>query len=749
MKRSNFSVIGKPGLHDKQSVDCACGINVMADDVFLGTKLFAAQLGSKYAYCKVTKIDASKALALPGVVAVVDHTEVPGWSDVKLFQNDGVACVAATSQNIAMRALELIDVTYEQRTAVIDPDEAMKPGASLTGIYPDSNTNTRTEVNRGNLEAGFKAAEVTVEYDLGYSNPHPPPAMGGGSCTAWWTKEDEVNIFVDTQNIHSECRGVAASFKLPYNKVRGWTKGNGTGMGSGRVPIIPQAVALAKKTGRPVALHADRNLQQRNGGHQFPIKSKTKIGAKKDGTITAVDFTYWADQGINTGAPITGGHQLWQHIFPIPNAHFKCIGIATNTTMRWHYRCVAHPGGSFNMNLALDKLAGELKMDPVALRQKNFAEPGGPVMDTTKPQPYSLDTMKERFAEVVTLMNYDKKKHEHGKNNVLPDGRLHGIAITGHRDGHGGGPSTGRGALVHMRPDGTAWTNLGMSRVGAGTPSLHCHIIAEVLGIDYEDVGCTFGEYHVSPDGGSQTGSSNTPSHGAAVYVAAMDAQAQLFATAAGMFTPKVSPEDLDAANRKIFLKTDPTKFVTHAAVCAKNPRIIGKASDNWGPTLTRPHYGYKEGDEATQLPVCVTGIEVAVDPETGEVEITNLTYLTDIGRIMFHEGAFSQAEAGCDHVVAQSIYWDSVWDIPTGYLLTDHLWQTPMPTSLDLPLEAYHPYLREGDSATGPFGATGMGEPCSGNHNAVNMAVCNAIGTYITTGPLRPWIVLKAMGKV
>jgi len=214
------------------------------------------------------------------------------------------------------------------------------------------------------------------------------------------------------------------------------------------------------------------------------------------------------------------------------------------------------------------------------------------------------------------------------------------------------------------------------------------------------------------------------------------------------MFDPPVNPEDLDAADRKIFKIADPTQFLTHAEVCARNSRIIGHATDNWGSTLTREHFGYAVGDPGDQKVPCVSGVEVAVDPETGEVEVLKLCYLTDVGRIIFNEGAYGQAEAGCDHVMAQAIYWDQIWDKSTGYMLNGNFWQSRHPTSLDLPIENYMPELREGDSACGPYGATGMGEPAAGNHNTVSLAVSNAIGNYIIEGPLHPWVVLKAMGK-
>jgi len=398
------------------------------------------------------------------------------------------------------------------------------------------------------------------------------------------------------------------------------------------------------------------------------------------------------------------------------------------------------------MNTALNKLADELDMDPCELRLKNRVEPGGLANDSS-PRPYSLDTMKERFQEVMDLMNWSQKWHRNGENNVMDDGRLHGIAISGHRDSHGGGPFPGRAAIVHMRGDGTAYINAGISRTGGGTNSAHCHIVAERLGLTYDNVNTgTYGDTGATADGGMQAASSNVTATGSAFYIAASDAREQLLATAAGMFDPPVNPEDLDAAENKIFLKSDETKFLSHGEVCARNSRIIGHATDNWGGTLTREHYGFPAGSPATQLPVCVSGAEVAVDPETGEIEILKLCYLTDIGRIIFHQGAYGQAEAGCDHVMAQAMYWDQIWDKSTGYMLNSYFWQSRFPTSLDLPIEAYDPQLREGDSANGPYGATGMGEPAAGNHNVISLAAANAIGEYITSGPLYPWKVIDAL---
>jgi len=337
MKREGFTVLGKEGQHDKQGVEVVTGTIEVADDVFLGQKLFAAQLGSKHAHCKVLSVDASEALAMPGVVEVVDYTEVPGWSEDIFYVGAPIAAVAATSQNIAMAALEKIKVEYETRPAVIDPEEAMKDQV-LVGLWPTSNMDVRTDFTRDGTDPdAFLDADVDFETEIGYSNNHSNHPLEGGNCTAWWNG-DSLYAWISTQNPHGEHNGFAGTFNLPRNKVRVFTHGNGAGFGSGRAATGTVAAVLARKTGKIVSFHIDRKHQFENGAKQFATKSKTRIGAMEDGTIIALDFEWTTDQGMNSRAPMTDSNVPWQHAFKIPNAHFKGTGVATNTVPRSYYR---------------------------------------------------------------------------------------------------------------------------------------------------------------------------------------------------------------------------------------------------------------------------------------------------------------------------------------------------------------------------------------------------------------------------
>jgi CO/xanthine dehydrogenase Mo-binding subunit len=739
-----YKVIGQPGLLDKQAAECVTGKIEIANDVWMGQKLIAKVLGSPHAHAKIKSIDVAAALALKGVEAIVDYTEVAGWSDTLYCIGAPIAAVAAVDEDTCFQAMKLIKVEYEILPGVISPDDAIKPNAPLVGLWPDGNMHERTNVKWGDVDNALKDADVVVSDVSGWSTKHFNQMIGGGNCTAWWVG-DELYAWVDTQNPHGEHSGFAGSLKMPHNRIRVFTHGNGGGFGSGRVNAQMPAAALAKKTGKVVSLFEDKNYQFSFGQHQFALRSDIQIGAKKDGTITAIKAQYWGDQGTTTSTPLTDCHLPLAITFNSPNASYVVNGILTNTAGSSYYRCVAHPGGAFLMNIAVTKMAEKLNMDPLEFRLKNLVQPGS--KDLLTGNVHAMCTIKETLQAAADAVGYASKKHAPGAR-TLADGRKHGIAVTGHLDGHGG-YSPGRGAIITLRKDGTCYINAGISRVGPGTNTAHCHFVAETLGLKYDDVRVgDYGNTAVTADGGMQAGSTNTTCTGAAFTMAARDALVQVKQTAAAMFTPAVTPEDLDVGDSKVFLKSDPTKFKTYAEVCARNGFIIGRGVA-WPATLQRAVGNSPVGTPCTQRPACAAAAEVAVDTDTGIIEILSYAGVTDVGQIVYNQGMYAQAEAGIEHMLAQGIYWDIIVDSATGAVLNPCFLNHRYPTSLDLPLDKMSPVVLEGNSAVGPYGATGSGEPVSSNYAAISQAVYNAIGVWITDSPMHPWKILKALGKV
>ncbi|MDO8715709.1 MAG: xanthine dehydrogenase family protein, partial [Dehalococcoidales bacterium] len=562
---SELAVIGKRN-QDYVADDIVRGEHIFAEDINRPGKLYARILGSKYAKAKITGINTSKAEALEGVKAVITYKEVSTWSDQMLCVDQEIAAVAAVDEDTAERALDLIEVTYDVQVPVIDPDEAMKPSAPNTGVFANTNvTPTPSNVTYGDVAKGFTEADVVMEEEFGYVARHTHNQIEPFVATVWWEGND-CFIWITTQNPFGHKAalqaGLAASLKVPVplNRVHIYNHGTGGGFGNkGGSPINLPCALLARKAGKPVTLKLTRKLYTVIGGHQYGAKMKMKIGAKNDGTLTAVESTFWSDGGKN------GGRSTF---CDVPQSTWKCAnfkadhwGIATNKGNSGAWRCVQHPGGGVLSDLMLEKMAARLKINPLEFRRKIFLNE--PIFQQTGRPLFSWG-VRLCLDKAAELIGYSAKYHDAGAR-TLPDGRLHGIGIHARCDGHGS-MSGARGIIINMCEDGTVLFNIGGAR-NMGGPGAIGAIIAETIGVTFDQCRCgDWGNTDVCAEGGSQGGSTYTISNGAAAMVAAQDVRQQLFAVAAGSATGmlKTTPDVLDAKEGKIFLKADPTKFVTH-----------------------------------------------------------------------------------------------------------------------------------------------------------------------------------------
>ena len=272
-------------------------------------------------------------------------------------------------------------------------------------------------------------------------------------------------------------------------------------------------------------------------------------------------------------------------------------------------------------------------------------------------------------------------------------------------------------------------------------------IIAETLGVNYKDVRCgDFGCTATAPEGGIQAGSTQLRSLGAAMMVAAQDVKAQLFNVAAAQL--KVKAEDLDAKEGKIFLKSDPTKFITHKDVMAKQEQPFIGRGVRWENILRRPLGKWAAGAPCVHRTGTASAWEVAVDPETGEIEILDFFLATDAGRIIERESIEGQYSVGLNNMINQGIYFDDIYDPTTGRMLNYNFERDLFVTFMDMPTEKNKYAILETIDANGPYGAHGIGEPVAGMYAGLRNAVNNAIGKYIDTGPMTPMTILKYLGK-
>ena len=728
-----LNVIGKTENHDQHGIQIVTGKADYAGDRMPNAKLYGALKLAIIAHGTVTNIDTSRAMALPGVRAVITHKECPIWSENIFFWGQEVAGVVADDPHIAVRATMLIDVEYQNAPSVIDPDKAMDENSPLSGVLPGLNKRVVTSMSRGDIAQGMKKADVILETKQPWSTSYQHNTLEPHQSIAWWIGDD-LYFWAPAQHIHSIRNSTADTLGLPTNRVHAFTHftgcahGDKTGTGSAVIASIMSRMV----GGLPVHFAESRRDNITVNTRQFAVKSKITLGAKSGGQLSFINASFWADGGRNATAPFGNVHYGLRTTYRCGDASFLVTGINTNSPPRGFWRCVNDPPGAVNYDVALDKLAFKLQIDPLDLRLKNLNEADAPDQDA----PFLVwggIALKKCFESVREASSYDSKRHKPG-NLFLTDGRLHGIAITGHIDSHGSVSGDARGAIITMNPDGTAFLNIGGARGSEGGPTTCCHIVAEVLGMKYGDVrigdwGCT----DTSLDAGMQAGSTFTASAGSAFYNAAFDLRNKLFEFAANKLSLKrTEANELDASRGVVYLKSDPSKNLTYRQVMQGVPPIAG-IGNGWGRTLRIRAVGDSEiGEPCNCSGDSAACAEVAVDSETGEVEVLGLWNCVDTGRTIFKQGTTKEMLSGAELMIGQALFYGDTYDPNTGAVLNSSFTESSFPTTLDYNQDRFFVGDIESNDSAGPFGAHGIGEPCVSNYSSIICAIFNATGKWV-----------------
>jgi CO/xanthine dehydrogenase Mo-binding subunit len=399
-------------------------------------------------------------------------------------------------------------------------------------------------------------------------------------------------------------------------------------------------------------------------------------------------------------------------------------------------------------------MAVKLGMTPLAFRKKCFVQEdpkGGFAINVDNKRPTSSYAMMKCLDIAAEQIGYSAKYHAPG-TKTLADGRMHGIAISGHRDPHGS-MSAGRGMIAILNSDGSVKFITGQSRLQGG-PAAYASIIAEVLGLKYTDIGQSWGDPDHAPDGGSQAGSAGTINNGMAAMRAAESIRSQMFTyavTQAPFAALKSTVDDLDLGNGNIFLKSDPTKTTTWKAVAAKIPKPCVGVGKSEASTWRKPDGKFPLGTAVDNREDCATAYEVAVDPETGDVEILSWVNVGDAGRCIDLKVCDSQIVNSDFAQIGKAIYWELMHDGTTGTLLTQNYLDDKMPTSMDYDFEKNNNIELETINVCGPFGAHGVAEPLAvPGYSSLVLAINNAINpdVWLSERPLRPWRILKGLKK-
>jgi CO/xanthine dehydrogenase Mo-binding subunit len=752
-------IIGKPiPRHD--AWEKAFGLIRYAADFSLPGTLYGKVLRSHHPSAKIVSIHTGRAERLQGVKAVLTAKDVPRNESVTRFGQthtvgggfeglyrvladkkvhylgEAVALVAAETEEIAEKALELIQVDYEPLPGVFDPIEAMKPHAP-TVQEGRSNIITHYEVVKGDVEQGFSEADVIVEntyrvpfVDHAYLEPE--------SGMAWIDENGVITIRVSTQVIE-HFRGVADVLNLPHNRVRviGTYVGGGFG-GKEDITVETFLALMTYRTGRPVKLTYTREESILSHSKRHPYVMVYKTGAMKDGRLTALQAKLVSDAGAYVYlSPWVLLYSMVSAAGPYRVPHVKVDGytVLTNNTFTSANRGFGAPQVCLAYESQMDELTRLIGMEPDKIRMMNYLNKGesiatGQVLD----HHVALRETTEKVTEAL-----GEKASSSGRTKI---GR--GIAS--------GMTSYGRMVFLHdtsrshvsIEMDGSVTIRAGIQDIGGGQASSLCQIAAEVFGVPVEDVKIYIADTALTPFAGTTTATRQLYMSGNATLMAAREVRKILVQKAAGMLG--IDPGRLDLADREVIDregtgKSLPLKEVVRA--CASDGLPLYHVALFKAPFRNIGQFERVEGQVFPDFTFGTNGAEVAVDEETGKIQVLKLISSFDVGRAINRLSAEGQIEGGAIYGMGYALTEEVM--LKEGVTVTPSFSEYLLPTSMDLPeLETI---LIESGDGVGPFGAKGIGEPsvCS-IAPAICNAVSDAIGVRIYDLPLTPEKILKAI---
>jgi len=740
--------------------------------------LVAKVLRSPHAHAKITRIDTSKAKALPGVAAVLTWEDIPrviystaGQShpipgpldtfslDHKVrFVGDRVALVAAESTEIAEKALELIEVEYEVLPPILDPTEAMADNAPIIHDEPEyvnfadsdpsKNLAAEIRIDIGDVEQGFLEADHIFEEEYEVPKQHQAYIEPHVSMT-YWDEDDRLVVRTSTQVPFHVRRQIAPLLGLPIKRIRVIKPRIGGGFGGKQEVLIEDIAAhLTIATGRPVIYEMTLEEEFLDARPRHPMRIRMKTGVKNDGTITANEMYCLSDTGAlgchaltvagNTGhkamALYVGDGPYREH----PNIRFYADVVYTNTMPSGAYRGYGVPQGFWAIERHLENIALALKLDPLAFRLKNTLRPGELHPFSTawsegrEPKPETIHTvgLEECVRQGRDAIGWDKKYgndlwhsvegNEHLKRGIGVALLMQGTAIPNLDMG---------GASIKLNDDGSFNLLVGATDLGTGSDTVLAQMAAEVLGVPIEDIIVYSSDTDFTPFDKGAYASSTTYISGAAATKAAEIVAERIRVRAVRLFAEQgveVAPGEIALEDRMAWAPSGESITLKTIALdslhMSDQEQIMGVAS--YMSPVSPP-------------PFAAQFAEVTVDTDTGMVTVDKLVMAVDSGVIINPVTASGQVEGGMTQALGYAVCEEIVVDDkgqPREKNLVDyHIFRSnEMPELTTIFVETNEP--------SHPFGVKSVAEiPIDGVAPAVGNAILDACGASLTTIPAIP----------
>jgi xanthine dehydrogenase YagR molybdenum-binding subunit len=731
-----FTIVGTP-VPRVDGPERVSGTANYTADLFPRGLLHGVVLRSPHAHARIRRLDTSAAERAPGVRAVLSSLNAPkipwynglSWLfDTELrYAGDEVAVVIADDLASAQDALELIEVEYEVLPHVVDPEDALRPGAPQVHSSGNVRGGEPDVYARGDVERGFADADVQVELraetaDVLHHSMEPHVSV------AQWTGS-KLTIWDSTQHIFGVRREVADCLKVPIDHVRVLSPFMGGGFGSknfaGKYTVM--AALAARQLRRPVKITFTRAEESVAAGKRARSVQRIRMGARRDGTLVAID--YWGVLGVGMSLPFTMGiGGPVKELYACPNLRAETMMVFTHTGPTAPFRAPGFVEGTVGLECAIEALADALAIDPLDLRLRNYAE-----TDQVLGRPYSSKFLREAYEMGARAIGWERREPT-PKAPVQRGGKRRGLGMATQVWTTGGSPPAY--AELRLASDGRAEVQIGTQDVGTGARTALAQIAAEVLTLPLTQVTVSLGDTDF-PYGPISAGSQTITSCGPAVRMAAEEARSHLIDAAASWL--EVAPQDIRLTAGRFSVAGVRDRGISVMELTGKmgNFTIMGRGFRGANPDgVAFRTWGAQFAD-------------VEVDPETGDVAVLKIVACHDVGRVINPLQYSSQIHGGVIQGIGMALWEAHVTDPKSGTALDLGFDTYAVPRSSMIP-EIVALAVGKPDPIVNNLGVKGVGEPpIIPTPAAIANAIANAIGVRMTSLPITPAKILQALGRL
>ncbi|MFF0145549.1 carbon-monoxide dehydrogenase large subunit [Amycolatopsis sulphurea] len=752
------------------------------DNIALPGMLHLAVLRSPLAHARITSIDPSAAKELPGVIAVYTAADLDPEGSIGMpcawpvtpdmaaprrpvlaaervnFAGEGVAVVVARSAAEAHDALEAIEVDYDELPPVLDMEAALAEGAPLVHEELGSNKNAVWVFDSagagtgGDVEQALSSSEIVLKRRFRQQRL-VPAFMEPRACVVDPTGP-QLTLWSATQVPHILRVMAALTLGIPEHKLRVIAPDVGGGFG-GKIAVLPEemmALLIAGKLGKPVKWNESRSETMLAAHHGRDQIQDITVSANADGTLTGLKVELLANLGaynglVGPGVPILGAF-MFNAIYKIPAYHFACTNVFTTTTLTDAYRGAGRPEATFAIERIIDELADELGMDPLELREKNWIRHEEFPYTTVAGLTYDSGNYEAATAKAKELFGYDALRREQAERRAANDPVQLGIGVSTFTEMCGLAPSRVLGSLdygaggweyasLRMLPTGKVEVTTGASAHGQGHETAWSQIVADQLGVPFEDVEVLHGDTQSAHKGMDTYGSRSLVVGGIAIVKAAEKVVAKARPIAAHLL--ECAEDDLEFTGGRFVVKGTESattiQDIALAVFAAHNlPDGVEPSLDS-DATFDPENFSFPHGTH-----LCAA----EVDTETGRVSLRSYVCVDDIGKVINPLIVEGQVHGGLAQGIAQALYEEAVHD-ESGTLTTGTFADYLLPSAADLP--SFTTARTETPSTTNPLGAKGVGEAGTiASTPAVVNAVVDAVRQFgvddieMPLSPMRVW---------